>query len=672
VPKISRRFVPALVVAAALIAAPAATAAPNWVSPAATVSAAGNTITPAPQIVSNARGDTAVAWLDPATSHVFEADRPAGGSFNTGAAIATSAPHGFGSVGIDAAGNVYVFFINNQGSNTSQPEVAVKPIGGASWTITPLAAANANDFALDAMVGAVNPDGKAVALWFQAHANGATLSKIDFATKAAGSNTWSSKADLPGFTGNAPNSFKLAINPAGQAAFVFESQSNVPIGATMSAANAWTTANAMETGGGVGSGVFVGIDSAGTATAAWARYNGTNSIVQSVTKAIGASSWPTAPASGANDLSPAATDAFAPKIAVAGDGTTTIAWARNGAIEERTRPAAGGAFAPLAVIPNSLTLTNPPVGPFIRTSSDGSTVAVWSGMNSTPKSVIGAARRAPGASTFVALPNAPGVDNDVPDLSIDDQGNASVVWVHTTSGPQYAVQATGLDVGPVISGVSFPAAATTGTPFSYGATVTDRWSTATAAWSFGDGTTGPLSGNKTYNAAGSFSPTLTATNGLGSTSTATRSITVSDAGGGGAGGGGDGGAGGGGAGGGGAGGGGGGTDTTAPQEALSGKSKQDVDKLSITVGSDEAASLLGSATVSVPAVQKKPVSSKSVTASVAAGSTVKLHFKFAKRKLKSIKSALNHGKHPKAKISVTATDGSGNASSATKSVKLID
>jgi hypothetical protein len=92
----------------------------------------------------------------------------------------------------------------------------------------------------------------------------------------------------------------------------------------------------------------------------------------------------------------------------------------------------------------------------------------------------------------------------------------------------------------------------TGKVFAYGATLTDRWSSsAVGSWAFGDGTPGPLSGNKTYPAPGTFTAVLTATDGQGNTTAAKRSITVSDppAGGGPGGGG---------------GGGGGGSDTTAP------------------------------------------------------------------------------------------------------------
>jgi hypothetical protein len=90
------------------------------------------------------------------------------------------------------------------------------------------------------------------------------------------------------------------------------------------------------------------------------------------------------------------------------------------------------------------------------------------------------------------------------------------------------VQATGLAVAaPTITGVNFPSTATQGTPFSYSAAATDRWTTLTSSWTFGDGTSGPLSGTKTYSSPGTFSPVLTVSDPFGNEATVTKSIMVS-------------------------------------------------------------------------------------------------------------------------------------------------
>jgi hypothetical protein len=156
---------------------------------------------------------------------------------------------------------------------------------------------------------------------------------------------------------------------------------------------------------------------------------------------------------------------------------------------------------------------------------------------------------------------------------------------------------------------------------------------------------------------------VTATNAAGSASADSAAVNVPAAGGGGGGGGG-----------GGDGGGGGGgttTDATPPAGTLDGKAKQDVDKLALTVGSNEAATATGQATVTVSGA-KKPLTSKTATATIPADGTAKLSFKFKKKTLKKIKKQIKQGKRPKAKISVTLTDGAANSSTVTKTVKLKD
>jgi hypothetical protein len=108
----------------------------------------------------------------------------------------------------------------------------------------------------------------------------------------------------------------------------------------------------------------------------------------------------------------------------------------------------------------------------------------------------------------------------------DSQGNIAAAWVSSASG-QFTDEATGLVVGaPTISNVTFPATATQDARFTYAAPVTDRWVSPTSTWNFGDNSTGPLSGSKSYTGTGSFTAVLTATDPFGNSTSASRSIAV--------------------------------------------------------------------------------------------------------------------------------------------------
>lgn len=80
---------------------------------------------------------------------------------------------------------------------------------------------------------------------------------------------------------------------------------------------------------------------------------------------------------------------------------------------------------------------------------------------------------------------------------------------------------------PPIKNVSFPASGFVGRAFHYGATVgTNPWTTIVSQIAFGDGSIGPLSGNKTYHSAGTFHPVFTAADPFGDKSAVTRTIRV--------------------------------------------------------------------------------------------------------------------------------------------------
>jgi hypothetical protein len=119
------------------------------------------------------------------------------------------------------------------------------------------------------------------------------------------------------------------------------------------------------------------------------------------------------------------------------------------------------------------------------------------------------------------------------------------------------------------------------------------------------------------------------------------------------------------------GGGDGGADTTPPAGTLSGKGKQDVDKLKLTAGSNEAATASGRAAVTV-AGATKPIRSKTATATLSANATAKLKFKFKRKPLKKIKRQIGDGEKPKATIAISFTDAAGNQAAVSKTVRLKD
>jgi hypothetical protein len=111
-------------------------------------------------------------------------------------------------------------------------------------------------------------------------------------------------------------------------------------------------------------------------------------------------------------------------------------------------------------------------------------------------------------------------------------------------------------------------------------------------------------------------------------------------------------------------------DTTAPSLQVAGRKTQDIDKLSLSVTPDEASTLVGTGTVSIPG-GKRVVKFKKVTKPASAGQKVKLRFKLAKGALKDVRAAIEEGTR-KARLKVAATDAADNAGTVRRTIKLKD
>ena len=110
-------------------------------------------------------------------------------------------------------------------------------------------------------------------------------------------------------------------------------------------------------------------------------------------------------------------------------------------------------------------------------------------------------------------------------------------------------------------------------------------------------------------------------------------------------------------------------DTVTAFSSLSAPGSQKVAKLFVQAGMSEAGTITAAGTVSVPKLSKV-YKFKTASAPVAAGATVKLKLKLAKKALKAVRKALKKGKKLKAKLTITATDGAGNRKVEKRTVKL--
>jgi PKD repeat protein len=221
----------------------------------------------------------------------------------------------------------------------------------------------------------------------------------------------------------------------------------------------------------------VGIDAQGNAIAVWAKPLAASNVIQAAVRPAGGTFGP------ANDISdPSRTANTDPDIAMSATGSAVAVWSWNDGsktvIQVATRPA-GGSFpaagAATTISASGQNATNPRVAMNDR----GDTAVVWTRTNGT--NVIAQARVRPAGSTFAATVDlsAAGADAGSPDVAIDPAGRATAVWTRSNLvESRFLTSAGALDGG--IDNVS-DAAESVGSP----SVALDDANNAVAVWTGG-------------------------------------------------------------------------------------------------------------------------------------------------------------------------------------------
>lgn len=169
------------------------------------------------------------------------------------------------------------------------------------------------------------------------------------------------------------------------------------------------------------------MDSQGNATAVWERYNPKGTLIQSATRPAGGS-W-SAPVS----LFKPRRQAQQPQVAVGPQGDVTAVWVRSDGrdliAQAATRPVGGSWSAPVDISADDGRGGNHPQ---LVVDPRGNAFAVWKGYDSNQRSfAIEGTTRPPGGiwSPPTEISNKTGKGVSEPQIAVDPQGNATVVWL---------------------------------------------------------------------------------------------------------------------------------------------------------------------------------------------------------------------------------------------------
>jgi PKD repeat protein len=501
------------------VAAPPAWAVAAWLAqPDLTASGDNASV---PDVAMNAGGDAVVAWQRSSGTDLFAQAslRDAGTNFSSPVPLG---PAGLSALGtpqaaIDGAGNAIVVWQQPDGFTLNTiVQAAVRPAGGSFGAPVTLSATGS--VSVHPQI-AMNAAGDAIVAW-EHLANQEVV--IQAAVRPAGG-SFAAPVDVSaaGPQGEPPG---VALDSAGTATVVWTQTSAAGAtaqSATRPAGGAFAAPVDLSATGQVSS-PQVATNGAGETVAVWERVDTNTRFVQAAIRPAGGAF--SAPA----DLSIFGGDAIAPQVAIDADGNAVAVWARfdgtTRVVQIATRPRDGTFGLPGALSPAG----GEARAPQVAVSPGGDIVVAWQRSDGANTIVQAVARRAGAGFGATADLSAPGQDAIEPQVGIDADGDAVAAW-QRSDGMNTIVQGAGHDAaGPQLRGLSVPATATTGTAATYSVSPLDVWSPVSSTqWSFDDGTTAPGAGvSHAFAAAGDHAVTVTATDALGNTTTATRLVAV--------------------------------------------------------------------------------------------------------------------------------------------------
>ena len=296
-------------------------------------------------------------------------------------------------------------------------QAATRPPGGAFGVPAGLSATASDSFSPQITTA---PDGTTTAVWL--HDNGSN--EIAQAATRPPGGAFGTPVDLS-VTGQSVRNPQITAAPDGTVTAVW-SRSNgsneIAQAVTRPPGGAFGTPVDLSATGQDADSPRVTTAADGTVTAVWSRSNGSHQIVQAVTRPPGGGFGTPV------DLSSTTSDAFSPQITAAPDGTVTVVWSHyngsNQIIQAVTRPPGGGFGTPVNLSAAGQSVWSPQ----ITAAPDGTVTAVWSHYDggSIP---IQAATRPPGGSfgTPVDL-SLPGEAADYPQITAAPDGTVTAAW----------------------------------------------------------------------------------------------------------------------------------------------------------------------------------------------------------------------------------------------------
>lgn len=249
------------------------------------------------------------------------------------------------------------------------------------------------------------------------------------ASPASAAPGWSRPTNVSGVMSIGEESPLLRVDSAGDATVVWRRYRNGKLiyeSAVRGTGGPWSTPSTLFGGLEDAYGLQISIDPLGNETAIWGRRVGRSRMVQSAARSVGGD-W-----SAAVTLS--AAGAGSALVAAGPEGNVTAVWLLEreegwrSVVQSATLSAGGSWSAPATLSPPSKAARSPQ----IALDPEGGATVVWEEERSG--AIESATRSAVGSWSAPATLSAPGVGAAWPQVAVDAQGNATAVWAGNVFG----------------------------------------------------------------------------------------------------------------------------------------------------------------------------------------------------------------------------------------------
>jgi hypothetical protein len=511
---------------------PSVHAAPGWTEP-IDVAEGSHSGDDSADVAMDAKGDVVLVWVQQngETSSVDAAWRPPGGTFSTPVTLSPPGLKVYSPVvAMDPEGDATIAWISGTGDLHLAVEVALRPAGGVFSTATELPNRN---YVSDPLVMMDAKGGSTVA-WVSDNGG---FDEIEAASSPAGG-VFDTPTTVSNYSFGSSTNPAIAMDPEGDTTLVWSQDEPIKKLSLIQMATQPVNANfGPATGFPLSaSSPAVAMDSRGDTTVVWTGHVAeppADTIETSTRTALGREFE--TPTILSRMPSPSEeTTPIQPKVAMDAAGDTTVTWASPEGVRVATQSAGGPFGKPIELVRNPLvTESSPTVA--MNDRGDGTVVWAQTGVDDSSNFLLGSTETPGGtfgAPTFISRGGAlltPEHFSSPITVAMDAQGDAVTAWVSTNSEKDF-VQVAGYQAGgPQLEALQAPTEGQAGAPLAFSASPLSVWSTVVSTtWSWGDGSpdTSGTGVTHVFNAPGTYQVSVSATDALGNTTNATRTIII--------------------------------------------------------------------------------------------------------------------------------------------------